>query len=277
MRIETIDDRRDPRLANYADIRQRNPSRQSPYFIAEGLRVIRRLLNSPFAIESLLATPRRWPLLAPAVEQSGRPIAVYLVAEALASQLVGFHFHAGLMACGRRRRFAADEVLAPIAAEPSRPAIVVAAPATTLPDNLGSLIRTASVFGAHALMAGTRGADPFSRRAIRVSSGHAFRIPIVEARDFAATLAQWIDRAGFVAVGTGPGPGAMDAAQFQPPRRTILVFGNEAAGLDTGILNLCQQRVWIPMHDEDDSLNVVQSAAILLHHIRTRARWGTCG
>src|SRR3954464_11677541 len=52
--ITTIED---PRLLSYRDLSQRNLTRQSGLFIAEGEKVVERLVTSGFEVASLLAEP----------------------------------------------------------------------------------------------------------------------------------------------------------------------------------------------------------------------------
>jgi tRNA G18 (ribose-2'-O)-methylase SpoU len=57
MPLLPIADLEDPRLLPYRDLTQRNLIRQSGLFIAEGEKVVRRLIESPFPVHSLLAVP----------------------------------------------------------------------------------------------------------------------------------------------------------------------------------------------------------------------------
>lgn len=54
--INSLDD---PRLAVYRDLKDRELARQGQFFIAESELVVRRLLASRFAVESLLVTQQR--------------------------------------------------------------------------------------------------------------------------------------------------------------------------------------------------------------------------
>ena len=54
------------------------------------------------------------------------------------------------------------------------------------------------------------------------------------------------------------------------PARLALLFGNEANGLGSEWLDLCDRRLTIPMR-EADSLNVAIAAGIFLYHFTTSA------
>jgi tRNA G18 (ribose-2'-O)-methylase SpoU len=174
----------DPRLDPYRSLKQTNLTRDSGRFIAEGKLVVERLLASRFQVDSVLLSERRLPLWESLLRVGDSP--VYVVSEETARQLLGFHFHAGVLACGRRGpRFTVHDLLAALDTEPH---LLVACPHMTDPDNLGSLIRVARALGVGGLLLGRGCCDPFSRRTLRVSMGNALELPIVESRDLADDL-----------------------------------------------------------------------------------------
>jgi TrmH family RNA methyltransferase len=63
-------------------------------------------------------------------------------------------------------------------------------------------------------------------------------------------------------VGTAVAQGT-DYAIFDWRQRVALVFGNEAAGLDSTLDDLLDERVTIPMVGRAESLNVAVSASVL--------------
>jgi tRNA G18 (ribose-2'-O)-methylase SpoU len=131
-------------------------------------------------------------------------------------------------------------------------------------DNLGAIARHAAAFGADALVLSPRCADPFYRKAIRVSLGAVFTLQIVR-------LARWPDdlralRAdGIELVGAVLEAGATALARFAPPARAALLFGAEGPGLSPAARALCDHRVTVPMSPGADSLNVATAAAIFLY------------
>jgi len=255
----------DPRLDPYRDLRHRNPTRTNPRFIAEGRRVIERLLASTWDIDSVLATPRRLPLIEPHLRDD---TVVLLVEESIASQLVGFHFHAGLMACGLRQPRHDATSLAPTA---DNRHTLVACAHTTLPDNLGAIIRTSKALEVDGVLVGPSSVDPFARRVIRVSMGAVFELPIVQSRRLADDLLTLRDRHGCEIIAATADHAAEDLTQARRRRHTVIVLGNEAAGLDDELLSIAQRRVTIPMASGHDSVNVAIAAAILLYHFQRLA------
>ncbi|HJV22889.1 MAG TPA: RNA methyltransferase [Holophagaceae bacterium] len=169
-------------------------------------------------------------------------------------QLTGFPFHRGLLAAAR--------VPAPRPLE----ALVGAArllvlPATADAENLGQLLRTAAALGLDGALLGP-GPDPFSRRAVRVSMGASWKLPLWAVEDPWAALEPW-KAAGGEVVGAAL-PGSVPAGEWQPGARTALVLGPEGPGLSPVDLARCDRTVRIPMAEGVDSLNVAAAGAILM-------------
>lgn len=250
----------DPRLAPYRDVKTKRAEAREGKFIAEGHRVVERLLSSRYPVESILATDRRRHLLE-GVDLRGAP--VLLLPEDLASELVGYQFHGGIMACVTRLPGPAIGDLFGPGSTTSE--LVVVCPRITDPDNLGGLMRLCRAFGAAALVVGPPSVDPFSRRVLRVSMGNAFHLPIVQPADLGATLSD-LKAAGFELAATLLDPSAVPLATMARPRRLALLLGNEADGLEPEWAGRCDHKVLIPMALGTDSLNVTVSAGIFLYH-----------
>ncbi len=270
MPLIPISDLSDTRLDPYRSLKLSNQTRSTGHFIAEGHRVVRRLVDSDFAVESILVTDRRQHMIE-GIDPDQYPI--FLLPENLASQLVGFEFHGGVVAAGKRRESPSISEWLPSESKASE--LVVVCPRITDPDNLGTLIRLCVGFGVRALLLGPGSTDPFSRRVLRVSMGHAFFLPIVQTDDLAPQLVALRERHRFRFLATVLDESATPLHRFPfgghnigSPQRVGLLFGNEADGLDPQWVDFCEERVTIPMGPQADSLNVSVSAGIFLHWFR---------
>jgi tRNA G18 (ribose-2'-O)-methylase SpoU len=252
-----VDDIDDPRLAPYRELNQRNLTRASGLFIAEGDKVTQRLIASRFPVASLLAEPaaaERYEPLVPAETP------IYVAERSLLEATIGFNFHRGVLACGRR---IAGRTAADLASGDG--ATLLVCPDVQDPTNLGSVIRTTAAFGCEGIVLGSRCADPFSRRVLRVSMGAALHLPLVESRDLAADL-QSLRQRGFQLVATVIDSTALPLEAFRRPPRLALLLGSEGHGLAPEWIAMCDRRVTIPMRLGIDSLNVAVATAVLLYH-----------
>jgi tRNA G18 (ribose-2'-O)-methylase SpoU len=260
MSVSLIASLSDSRLDPYRELKRSNRTRRLDNFIVEGHRVARRLLESPYPVESIVVSDRRRDALAGVVPEH---VPLLVVPQELAAELVGYNFHHGVMACGRRLPPPdLKDVLPPA----DNPALLVVCPHMTDPDNMGGLIRLCAGFGATGLLLGAACCDPFSRRVLRVSMGTAFHVPILEFRDLTGPLDVLRSDYGFRHVATVLDSTATPLARAPRVPRMTLLLGNEADGLAPEWVEKCDERVTIPMAGGTDSLNVTVAAGILLHY-----------
>jgi tRNA G18 (ribose-2'-O)-methylase SpoU len=268
MPVSHINSLDDPRLEPYRNLKKSNLTRWTGKFIAEGRRVTERLLASTFAVESVLLSERRLALLQQLPPRGD--LHVLVVPESAGTELTGYSFHGGVLACGMRGVSPTVEQLVGQSAHATT-SLIVACPHMTDPDNLGSLIRVCRAFGVAGLLLGSACCDPFSRRTLRVSMGSAFELPIVECRDLAGDLDVLRSRAGYLVSATVLDAAATPLQYCGGAAREVLLLGNEAHGLGPEWLARCDRRLTIPMSPGADSLNVTVAAGIFLHAL-TRSR-----
>lgn len=250
----------DPRVAPYAHLNQTNLTRGSRLFVAEGEKVVQRLIASDFVTDSILAEEEWAERLEPLV-LAETPI--YVAPRELLTELVGFGFHRGVLACGRRQPLRElPEIIPP---EQQR-ALVLVCPAIQDPTNLGSILRSAAAMGVSAVLLGGECADPFSRRVLRVSMGSAFFLPVRESPDLSGDVVALQNEHGFEVLATVLDPAVTPLTEVHRPTRLALVLGSEGHGLDDRWRQLCPQQITLPMQAGIDSLNVAIAAAVFLYH-----------
>ena len=255
--VESIDD---PGIACYRDLNERNLTRQSGLFLAEGEKVVERLIASDYEVASILAEPKHADKYASLVSPE---TPLFVASRELLMATIGFHFHRGVVACGRRKSpTKIGEVNGKLM---NSWATIVVCPDVQDPTNLGSVIRSAAAFGCDAVVLGGKCADPFSRRVLRVSMGAALHLPIIESRDLATDLSQ-LRAARFELVAAVIDSLAQPLAIAQRGERLALMLGSEGHGLSAEWLDRAERQVTIPMQLGIDSLNVAVAAAVLLYH-----------
>ena len=253
--ITSIDD---PRLEPYRNLKDTNRTRWAGLFIAEGEKLVRRLLGSDYPVDSILLSDRFEQQLAPLVPPE---VPLWVVPDAMVETLVGFNFHRGILACGRRKPEPELGELAPL----GRRVTLIICPNVQDPENLGSILRIAAALGGDGVIVGTAAADPFSRRVLRVSMGAALRVPVRQSANIAADLRELAGPLGVQLAATVLDPTAEPLDQATRPDRFAILLGSEGHGLPPEIVALCQRRITIPMHGGTDSLNVAVAAGILLY------------
>lgn len=248
----------DPRLAPYRELKRKRAARREGRFIVEGKLLVERLLASRFEVESVVTVAgRRLPENLP----SDGSIPVFELEPGVAEALVGFPFHRGWLACGRRE----TETAVPESLLSSAFSTLVALPQTSLDFNLGSIIRSTSALGGDGVLVGGTSADPFSRRVLRGSMGEVLYLPIIEPPSLSDTVDQLREGHGFELVVLSREEGAVPLPVYRCPRRVVLWVGHEGEGVSPTISHAADAVVTIPMDERVDSLNASAAAAIALY------------
>ena len=140
--------------------------------------------------------------------------------------------------------------------------IFIVAQALRDPGNLGTMLRTGDAVGAGGLILIGDCVDPYSVEAVRATMGSVFAVSITrtDADAFLAWRKTW---PGSV-VGT-----RLDAkvshrsAVMQRP--SLILMGNEQAGLTDALAAACDVNVKIPMRGRADSLNLAIATGIMVY------------
>jgi len=165
-----------------------------------------------------------------------------------------------------------DDDLDRITAGPGFLGLVLDRPAS--PGNIGSMIRSADAFGADGIIVAGHAADVYDPRTVRASTGSLFARPVVRApshREVAAWVAAQRARGCPMVIAGTDEHGDRDVFDVDFTQPTMLVVGNETAGLSNAWRELCDQMVRIPMSGAASSLNVANAATTVLYEI-TRQR-----
>src|ERR1700677_4411104 len=94
-----IHDPDDSRIAVFRHLKRTNVTRSAQTFVCEGEKLVARLLGSPYPADCMLAGEGHLQRFSTPIPPE---VPVYVVPDALVERVVGFNFHRGLLACGRR-------------------------------------------------------------------------------------------------------------------------------------------------------------------------------
>jgi tRNA G18 (ribose-2'-O)-methylase SpoU len=285
-RVEKISSFDSPELRPYATMRRPLEQEREGIFVAEGVKVVQRLLESQFTVVSVVL-PEKWlddyrPLLEARLET----LTVYLAEKKLLETLTGFSMFQGVLAVGKiPPPVSLDEMLS----KNQKPLLFVAVDGLTNAENLGALVRNCVAFGVQALIVGETSSSPFLRRAVRNSMGTIFQLPVIELAKLGlrhkftakphttnSTLPACLKELrshGIRCIAAHPHTNQklLSSADFSSD--CCLVFGSEGDGITPAVLEACDEAVAIPMPPTVDSLNVGAAAAVFLYEVsRQRER-----
>jgi RNA methyltransferase, TrmH family len=156
-----------------------------------------------------------------------------------------------------------DQAFTPLAhLSPGAARCWVALEAVRDPGNLGTIVRTADAAGCGAVILVGDCCDPFSVEAARATMGSIFAVPI--ARASAAEFLAWRARWPGSVVGTLlTATTDFRTAAYADP--SLILMGNEQAGLTSELAAACDVTVKIPMRGRADSLNLAVATGIMIY------------
>lgn len=144
--------------------------------------------------------------------------------------------------------------------------IVVALDAVQDPGNLGTIIRTASWFGAKGIISGKGTVDLFHPKVVRGTAGATGNLPHLNG-DLSELLAAF-EEAGWSIFLMDVGADAVDLSEVSSTKKIVLVVGNEAHGIDLKLMTENRQKVRIPSPQKKtavESLNAAIATSIALY------------
>ncbi len=239
--------------------------RKEAAFLIEGVKMVEEALRDNLGVKMVVATPglvqhhgkgviklaesRQAPILwisekmMDSLSESKTPQPVMAVV--------------GLKHCSEEALFAADAGL------------IVVAHQLQDPGNLGTIIRTSEAAHASGVAVVSPSVDPYNSKAIRASMGSILRLPIVPVADIAIFLEQCRKRAFQTVATVLTGNRLPYDIDFRKP--TVVILGQEGAGLPGSLMNSIDYQMRIPMAESIESLNVATAAAVILYE-RVRQR-----
>ncbi|MDK2926275.1 MAG: methyltransferase, TrmH family [Bacillota bacterium] len=137
------------------------------------------------------------------------------------------------------------------------------------PGNAGTIIRTAAAAGAQGVFFSPGSVDPYAGKVVRASMGSLFRLAVAVLGD-SRELVNACRSAGWEVLVTSPA-GGIPPWQVRMEGPLLVILGNEGAGVSSELLAAGTQRVYIPLADTVESLNVaVAGGVILFEAVRQR-------
>lgn len=136
------------------------------------------------------------------------------------------------------------------------------------PGNLGTIIRLCDWFGVDQLVCSNNTVDCYNPKVVQASMGSLARVSIVY-----CDLEEFLKNDGRPVYGTFLKGNSIYQCDLKPDM--ILIMGNEANGISSGIEKLVTDRITIPGFGKEhktESLNVATATAVILSEFCRRMR-----
>jgi len=260
--VRQIDSLDHQELAPYRTLRMPVEHMKQGIFVAEGEKVVRRLLESNLTIVSMLMTQEWFDTIFPAHHSTiNHSPTVFVAGRELLEEIVGYNLHQGIMAVAK---IPSQRSLEELTGGLPIPHLLVALDGLVNSENVGVIVRNCAAFGVDAIIVGETSSSPYLRRAVRNSMGAVFRLPVVHPTRLVEALEFLKRQHGTKIIAAHPHePSAIMTSDMSG--NACIVFGNEGEGISENVLKVCTDRIAIPMLNEIDSLNVSSASAVFLY------------
>ena len=185
-------------------------------------------------------------------------------------QLSETRAHQGVIAQVAAYEYATVEDILAKAEEKGEPPFIFLLDNVEDPHNLGAIIRTANLAGAHGVIIPKNRAVGLTATVARTSAGALNYTKVARVTNMAQTIEE-LKQQGLWFVCADMGGETMYDLNLTGP--IGLVIGNEGSGVGRLVKEKCDMTASIPMHGDIDSLNASVAAGVLAYEI---VRQRTC-
>lgn len=249
-------------------MRQQENHHLQKIFVAEGEKVVRRLLETHLEIISVLLPDKWLEPYTPLIEARRESIDTFVASKETIQNLINFSVYQGVMAVARVPEPASIESV--VESSPA-PRLFAAIDKVSGAENVGTVVRNAVALGCQALIVGETSSSPYLRRAVRAAMGTIFKMPHVEPRSLVDTL-RYVRSRGVHCVAAHPHTDRKWLWQANLRTDCCIVLGSEGFGISPEVLALCDEQVAIPMEAGVDSLNIGSAAAAFFYEAMRQRR-----
>ena len=248
---------------------------ESGFVGVEGVRLVEEALRSACPVAAVLFSEtgeRHHERLAPLIDRPEIAIPILRTTDRLFEGVADTEHPQGVAALVKPRAATFDDLLR--APETACSPLLVVLAGVQDPGNVGTILRTASAFGATGAVTAASGqsgtASPYSPKALRASAGAALHLPILAGMSLPILLTQLRvanvrTLASCVHDAPGGGNPLLVPWQVNWCEPVALLVGNEGAGLPEEVERSADARIRIPMASGVESLNAAAAAAVLFY------------
>ncbi|MFN3610007.1 MAG: TrmH family RNA methyltransferase [Hyphomonas sp.] len=258
--LELITSPSNPLIKALKSLERKKERVETGLFLTEGARIVSEGLARGWQPETVIIAadmaerPQIRDLARTAADAGAR---VVLAPERLMTKITQKDNAQSVVAAFRQRHLSVESL-----PKPKGTPLYIALYEVRDPGNLGTILRTADCAGVSGVILIGTCCDPYSFEAVRASMGSVFDVPFANA-DFDA-FNTWRKAAGMALIAASVnGTVRHDGADFTGG--SIILMGNEQAGLPGWVEAACDTLSLIPMRGGADSLNLAQASALMIY------------
>ncbi|KJJ83287.1 tRNA/rRNA methyltransferase SpoU [Candidatus Omnitrophus magneticus] len=241
--------------------RKKKERDRSGLFIAEGVKILRDIINKNIPVESVF--------LAETIEASDKgknlidilekkKMSFQFISRAQYEKISNLENPEGVLSVIKKN------IIKVSAINKKNNPFLVLCDSLQNPGNLGTIIRDCSAFNVSGIILTGDSADPYNPKTVRATTGTVLDIPIFQAvyGDIAV-----LKKEGYkILVSALDHSKGVDIAEVDISENPfILVFGSEGEGVSEELRNMADTIFYIPINKKCESLNVVSASAIAIY------------
>ena len=257
--LEIITSTANPLIKTLRSLDRKKVRNDTGLFLAEGARLVEQGLKAGWTLDSLVVSATTIDrdfvrsLISKAQKTGARTVQV---PERLAGQIARKDNPQSVIGAFRQKHLGLEDL------PQVKPGLWIALYEIRDPGNLGTILRTADCAGISGVILINQCCDPFSIEAVRASMGSVFDITFANASfdDFDS----WRRNARLSMVAASVN-GTVRHTEADMQTGTVVLMGNEQAGLPDAVEARCDTLCLIPMRGGADSLNLAQATAIMTY------------
>jgi TrmH family RNA methyltransferase len=259
---------RSPRVKAARQLAKRSLRQQARQFLAEGPQAVGEALAAGGVVTQLFVTAAAQARYASLIGlAAGQGADVHAVSGEVMTELAQTITPQGVLAVCRFVDVPLDQLSAGPGGRPPGLALAVVLASVRDPGNAGTVLRTADAAGAGGVVFAGSSVDPYNSKCVRASAGSLFHLPVVTGPPVADAVRALRERGLRVLAADGGAGTTLDdlesAGRLSQP--TAWLFGNEAWGLPSDVLQLADDAVAVPIYGRAESLNLAAAAAVCLY------------
>ena len=170
--------------------------------------------------------------------------------------------HQGVIALGAAAEYKTVEDILALAAQRGEKPLLILCDGITDPHNLGAIIRSAEVLGAHGVVIPKRRSAGLNAACAKAAAGALEYLPVAKCANIGEAITE-LKKAGVFILAADMGGEDAGSVDFDLP--CAIVIGAEGSGVSESVKKAADRVVSIPQRGRIQSLNASNAAAILLY------------
>ena len=270
MRDSILTSTKNPTIKHIRKLKRSRERKKQNLLLLEGNNLLVSALNSDLSLVTVFCTPKwreRHPQLISELNRGSQEI--QLVSPEVLASLATTVNPDGVIAIARRnlanKDFGSENLTQKLGSGSSKEQIQLGLAVEMLqdPGNLGTIIRTAVATDVDRLWLSQDSVDPDHPKVLRASVGEWFRLPMTITPSLRDVVKQQKQQ-GTQVIATVP-QSDLTYWQLDLTLPSLLLIGNEGAGLSSELMALADNKVSIPLANQVESLNAAIATALVLY------------